>query len=113
MIDICSYIPSKKYVKFGFGSLITDTLHHKLRPLKSFEVISASKSLLQYMKVQSYRHPVYRKEVVLGLFQVLLYRLRPEQKEFSTSGGAVTAFSSCSEEGQGKRNLRHPEQGIG
>ena len=53
-----------------------------------FEVISGLQTCLQYLRLQSYRRPVYRPKVVLGIVQVILYRLWPENNFLGNSAGA-------------------------
>ena len=54
-------------------------------------VISVSSWLLlsvQHIKVQNYRHPVYRLEVVFRLVLVIIYRLWLENNYLGNSAGA-------------------------
>ena len=46
----------------------------------------------QYVKVQDYRHPVYRLEVVFGIVRAILYRLSPENSYLGNSAGADCDF---------------------
>ena len=69
-------------------SAILQAMHYRHRASLNLFLKLRLRESLQYMRVQNYRHSVYRPEVVLGILYVINFRLRRENNYLGNSGGA-------------------------